>query len=175
MNLLIIAGSPFPVSKTDIIATEIKSQVEQPENKVNIVRLSEWDIPLLGKDKTEDVERLKRLAEDADAVIIGTPNFHTSFSGVLKNALDHLSIDEFEMKPVGLYCVSGGMRNSDPLTQLRLVVRGVHGLAVPTQISASSADFKKDEDGQTYLDSQEVRERISVMIDSLTELVYKVK
>ncbi len=33
-----------------------------------------------------------------------------SFSGLLKNALDHLSIDEFEMKPVGLFCNRRGMR-----------------------------------------------------------------
>ncbi|MFD2830883.1 NADPH-dependent FMN reductase [Corticicoccus populi] len=175
MNLLIIEGSPFPVSKTEVIAEEIKSQIEQPEHKVDIVKLSEWDIPILGSGKTEDVEKLKRLAEEADAFIIGTPNYHTSFSGALKNVLDHLSTDEFEMKPVGLFCVSGGMRNTDPLTQLRLVMRGLHGLTIPTQISAADADFEKDESGHPYLYNQGVKQRISVMIDSLTELVYKVK
>lgn len=175
MNLLIIEGSPFPLAKTEVIAEEIKSQIEQPEHTVDIIKLSKWNIPLLGNGKTEDVERVKRLAEEADALIIGTPNYHTSFSGVLKNLLDHLSTDEFEMKPVGLFCVSGGMRNTDPLTQLRLVMRGLHGLVIPTQISAADIDFKKEESGQPYLENQEVRERISVMIDSLTELVYKVK
>lgn len=175
MNLLIVEGSPFPLSKTAVIANEIESQIEQPEHQVNVVKLSEWDFPLLGDEKTGDIERLKRLAEEADAVIIGTPNFHTSFSGVLKNALDHLSTDEFEMKPIGLFCVSGGMRNTDPLTQLRMVMRGLHGLVIPTQISAADLDFGKSETGEPYLENQSVRERISVMIDSLIELVYKVK
>lgn len=175
MNLLIITGSPFPESKSSYLADEIKAQVEEPEHQVNVVDLSQWNIPLLGQDKNDDVEQLKRLGEEADAIIIGTPNFHTSFSGVLKNALDHLSSDEFEMKPVGLFCVSGGMRNSDPLTQLRLVVRGLHGLALPTQISAVDNDFIEEGDGAVHLGNEKVKNRISVMIASITGLVHSKK
>lgn len=33
---------------------------------------------------------------EADFFILGTPNYHGSFSGILKNALDHLNMDYFK-------------------------------------------------------------------------------
>ena len=170
MDLLIISGSPFPGSSTAFLAEEIKAQIEQPENHVEIIELCEWDIPLLGHPDTEALEKFKRIASEADAIIIGTPNFHTSFSGILKNALDHLSFDQFEEKPVALYCTSGGMRNTDPLAQLRIVMRGLHAFAIPTQLCASSADYEKDENGDYGNLSNEMKQRIGKMLDSLISL-----
>src|SRR5699024_12018319 len=100
----------------------------------------------------------------ADAIMIGTPNYHTSYSGILKNALDHLSINEFEMKPVGLFCNSGGMRNSDPLTQLRMVMRGVHAMVIPTQVSTCDSDFVKNNAG-LVLENEKIKEGRSKMRD----------
>ncbi|MFC3419445.1 NADPH-dependent FMN reductase [Salinicoccus hispanicus] len=166
MNLLILSGSAFPGSHTHAVARKIASLVEQPEHTVTHIDLRELHIPVFGQGKTDDVEALKRLAEKADAIIIGTPNYHTSFSGLLKNALDHLSMDEFDMKPVGLYCNSGGMRNSDPLTQLRMVMRGVHALVLPLQVCTCDADFERSDEGH-QLGNGELIERLSVMIDGL--------
>ncbi|GAB3067715.1 NADPH-dependent FMN reductase [Salinicoccus sesuvii] len=166
MNLLILSGSAFPGSHTHAVASKIASLVEQPEHTVTHLDLRELHLPIFGQGKTEDVETLKRLAENADAIIIGTPNYHTSFSGLLKNALDHLSTDEFEMKPVGLYCNSGGMRNSDPLTQLRMVMRGVHALVLPLQVCTCDTDFEQINEGY-HLYNDELVERLSVMIDGL--------
>lgn len=168
MNLLVISGSAFPGSHTNVIAQIIESLVEQPENKVTMVDLHELNIPVLGQGGSDDVEGLKRLAAEADALMIGTPNYHTSYSGILKNALDHLSINEFEMKPVGLFCNSGGMRNSDPLTQLRMVMRGVHAMVIPTQVSTCDSDFVKTEAGRV-LENEQIIERLSLMIDALVK------
>src|SRR5699024_9567164 len=134
MNLLVISGSAIPDSHTNAFAGIIESLVQQPEHKVTVIDICGWVIPSLGQGNPMDVEELKRLAHESDAIMIGTPNYHTSYSCILKNALDHLSINEFEMKPVGLFCNSGGMRNSDPLTQLRMVMRGVHAMVIPTQV-----------------------------------------
>ncbi|TVT28169.1 NAD(P)H-dependent oxidoreductase [Salinicoccus cyprini] len=166
MNLLILSGSAFPGSHTHAIARTIESLVEQPEHAVTHVDLREYNLPVFGQGKTDDVETLKRLAENADAIIIGTPNYHTSFSGLLKNALDHLSMDEFEMKPVGLYCNSGGMRNSDPLTQLRMVMRGLHAMVLPIQVCTCDADFERTDEGRV-LANDELTGRLGVMIDGL--------
>ncbi|OUJ19665.1 FMN-dependent NADH-azoreductase, partial [Corynebacterium kefirresidentii] len=47
-------------------------------------------------------------AMEADFLILGTPNYHGSYSGILKNALDHINMDYVKMKPVGLIGNSGG-------------------------------------------------------------------
>src|SRR5690625_7467898 len=102
MNLLVISGSAFPDSHTNAVARIIESLVEQPEHKVTVIDLCGWDIPVLGQGNTMDIEGLKHLAHEADAIMIGTPNYHTSYSGILKNSLDNLPINEFEMTYVGL-------------------------------------------------------------------------
>ncbi len=42
----------------------------------------------------------------AQGIILGTPEYHGSFSGVLKNALDLMGFDEFEGKMIGLWSAS---------------------------------------------------------------------
>jgi azobenzene reductase len=37
---------------------------------------------------------------EADFLIFGTPNYHGSYSGILKNALDYINMDYVKMKPV---------------------------------------------------------------------------
>lgn len=41
-------------------------------------------------------------------IILGTPEYHGSFSGVLKNAIDLTGFKELEARIVGLAGVSGG-------------------------------------------------------------------
>lgn len=48
------------------------------------------------------VQQLAHSADQADAFILGTRVYHNSFSGILKNALDHLHADQFRHKPVAL-------------------------------------------------------------------------
>ena len=43
-----------------------------------------------------DVFRLRREVSQAQGIILGTPEYHGSFSGVLKNALDLMGFDEIE-------------------------------------------------------------------------------
>jgi len=40
---------------------------------------------------SENVAALRRQVQEADGIILGTPEYHGSFSGVLKNALDHMA------------------------------------------------------------------------------------
>ncbi len=79
----------------------------------------------------ESETKYERFKEKAMAyfLILGTPNYHGSYSGILKNALDHLNMDYFKMKPVGLIGNSGGIVvSSEPLSHLRVIVRSLRAL-----------------------------------------------
>ncbi|MDN8705000.1 NADPH-dependent FMN reductase, partial [Staphylococcus aureus] len=72
---------------------------------------------------THSTEEIKANAKDfqtkvmeADFLVLGTPNYHGSYSGILKNALDHINMDYVKMKPVGLIGNSGGIVSSEPLS-----------------------------------------------------------
>jgi FMN reductase len=103
-----------------------------------------------GKDESAyppDVFRLRAEVKQADGIILGTPEYHGGVSGVLKNALDLMSFDEFEGKMIGLVGVSGGrMGAHDALNTLRTVGRALHAWVIPEQASVPEAwnIFTKD-------------------------------
>ncbi len=105
-----------------------------------------------GKDETgypEDVFRLRQHVKQAEGVILGTPEYHGSFSGVLKNALDLMGFDEFEGKMIGLVGVSGGRMGAfDAMNSLRNVGRALHAWVIPEQASVPEAWKVFTDDGK---------------------------
>lgn len=89
----------------------------------------------------DDVVRLRRDVAAAQGILIGTPVYHGSFSGVLKNALDLMGFREFEGRVVGLIGVAGGSTGAMvPLASLRTVGRVLHAWVVPDEVSIANAD-----------------------------------
>jgi len=84
----------------------------------------------------EDVFKLRREVKQAQGIILGTPEYHGGYSGVLKNALDLMGFDEIEGKMIGLVGVSGGaMGAANALNSLRTIGRALHAWLIPEQVS----------------------------------------
>jgi FMN reductase len=93
-------------------------------------------------------DRMKTEVRQAHGILLGTPEYHGSFSGVLKNALDLMGFEEFEGKMIGLVGVSAGRTGAfDALTALRNVGRALHAWVVPEQVSLPNASKAFDEQG----------------------------
>ena len=76
----------------------------------------------------------------ADGLILATPEYHNSFSGVLKNALDLMGFNEIEGKMIGLIGVAGGSLGAfDALNALRNIGRALHAWVIPEQASVPEA------------------------------------
>jgi FMN reductase len=104
-----------------------------------LVDLSEYDLPLCSGDAADmyrgspGVRRLRQIVSEADAVILATPTYHGTLSGVLKNALDLMSTREFEGKVVGLIGVSGDrMGGANTLETMRTIGRTLHAWVIPS-------------------------------------------
>ena len=54
-----------------------------------------------------DVEKLRDTVKAADGLILATPEYHGSLSGVMKNALDLMSFEHLSNKVTGLISVLG--------------------------------------------------------------------
>lgn len=97
----------------------------------------------------DDVRRFRAEIKSSDGLIIGTPEYHGSFSGVLKNALDFLTFEEMEGKMIGLVGVSGGAMGAfDAMNGLRSVGRALHAWVVPQQVAIPEAWRAFDANGQ---------------------------
>ncbi|MEO1093647.1 MAG: NADPH-dependent FMN reductase [Cyanobacteria bacterium J06638_28] len=94
-----------------------------------------------------DVAVLQETVKGADGLILATPEYHGSVSGVIKNALDLMSFTELSGKVVGLISVLGGQPNSNALNELRLIMRWVHAWVIPEQIAIGQAWQAFETDG----------------------------
>ena len=120
---------------------------------------------------SELVRQFVGAADACDAFVLGSPVYHNSFSGLLKNALDLLAIKQFEHKPVGL-ASHGGRWSTQALDQLRVVVRGLSAVATPTQVSSAAPDYEVA-GGLPRVVSEELRLRVDRA--SLELIVYAVQ
>ena len=121
--------------------------------QTRLVDLRDFDLlPCAGKMEDaaapDGVMRLRRELRSAAGVILGTPEYHGGYSGVLKNALDLTGFEEFEGKMVGLVGVSGGaLGAANALDALRTVGRALHAWVVPDQCGVAHAWKQFDDDG----------------------------
>jgi NAD(P)H-dependent FMN reductase len=126
------------------------------------VDLRAYDLPVFDADNRDagDAERLRDHLQRADAILLGTPMYHGSYSGVLKNAMDYCGFDEFEDTTVGLLAVSGGSFPTGALEHLRLVCRAVNAWVLPHQAAIPSARSQ-------FEDGELVDEGLAERVDTL--------
>ena len=111
---------------------------------VHMLELRDYELVFYGMMEEDayppDVHRLRKAVQQADGIILGSPEYHGSLSGVLKNALDLMSFDEIEGKVIGLVGVSGGTHGSvNALNSLRTIGRNLHAWVLPQQVSIPEA------------------------------------
>jgi len=158
-----LAGSLHAESATRMAVEYALRGAEEEGAKVKLLDLAAYDLPYWSLEKEDgnvrQVERFLAELRTSDGIIIGSPEMHGSISGVLKNALDLASIDEFEGKMVGLVGIAGGrMGATEALSHLRTIGRSLHAWVVPTQASISNSATAFDFRGEPT--DPEVRSRL---------------
>ncbi|WP_327052381.1 NADPH-dependent FMN reductase [Halomicrococcus gelatinilyticus] len=123
-----------------------------------LIDLRHLDLPLFDADDPAagDAPELTRRVRDADAVVLGTPMYHGSYSSVLKTALDYCGFDEFEQKTVGLLAVSGGRFPITAMDHLRSVCRALDAWVLPYEAAVPQA-YRAMSDGEFTDDDLEER------------------
>ena len=164
-----IAGSLRPDSYSQQALSLIGQRLEALGAEVEILDLRSLNLPFCdgGKDYSDypDVARLQEAFKQADGIILVTPEYHGSVSGVLKNALDLMSFDEFTSKVAGLVSVLGGQSNSNALNDLRIILRWVHAWVIPEQVAIGQAWQAFSPDGK--LQDQKLSQRFDEFAQSL--------
>lgn len=114
-------------------------------------------LPMYGSESSErspDVRRLIAALRRADGVIIATPCYHGSVSGLLKNALDYVEDmaqdphPYFDGRAVGLIvCGSGWQTTAITLSALRSIVHALRGWPTPMGVAINTMNKTFDEQG----------------------------
>jgi len=145
--------------------------------EVEIIDLRSLHLPFCdgGDDYSAypDVAKLSQRVKAADGLILATPEYHGSVSGVLKNALDLMGFEELSGKVTGLISVLGGQPNSNALNDLRTILRWVHAWTIPEQVAIGQAWQAFGKDGE-LLDSK-LSQRFDAFAQSLVENTQKLQ
>lgn len=116
------------------------------------------DMPMYAPDTTERTEQARALIDGlrrADGVVIASPGYHGTISGLIKNALDYaqdMAGDErvyFEGRAVGLIAVAAGWQaTGTTLATLRSITHALRGWPTPMAVAINSVMPVFGEDGE---------------------------
>ncbi len=117
----------------------------------------ELEMPIYNPDKPERTERAANLVavlRRADGILIGSPGYHGSISGLVKNALDYtedMRGDEwpyFHGRPVGSVATGAGWQGAvATLTALRGIVHALRGWNTPLGVAINTIEPIFSSDG----------------------------
>lgn len=151
MKIAILIGSSRIGRQSHKIAYYLEKEIHRRDLYVDVIDLgkrtsivpAEVANPYPGL--WEEVHDLSERVQRADALIFVTPEYHGSFSGVLKNTLDSLG-REFYRKPIGVVTVSSGkMGGLAAVAQLQHVILSIGAFALPAKLLVPDVNTAFDE------------------------------
>lgn len=130
-----VVGSQADRSVTRVAVAHALRAAEAGGVETDLIDPRTLELPLYDADRGEagDADELCARLRAADAVVLGTPVYHGSYSSVLKTVLDYSGFDEFENVTVGLLAVAGGSFPITALDHLRSAMRALDSWVVPFQ------------------------------------------
>lgn len=186
-KILAFAGSLRKGSYNKLLVNIASKGAIEAEADVTIIDLKDFPLPVYDQDLEdregvpENARKLKRLLWDHDGFLISSPEYNSSISGALKNAIDWASrpaspdevyLSCFIDKVVALMSASpsylGGLRG---LVHLRSILGNIFSLVLPQQKTIPFANEAFDVDGtlKNSKHQEEVKELGKKLADFLKE------
>ena len=152
LHVLAVSGSPNRSSATRAVIQNLADQLSAAGVPVDLLDLAEEPLPLFHPESSPEAAsfpKLKARVDAADVLLLGTPDYHGSFTGTLKNFLDHFW-QEFAGKTFATVVASydKGLTATD---QLRTVARQCYAWSMPYAVTF--ADQAEVKDGQIISDA----------------------
>ena len=147
-RLLAIVGSVTPPGRL-LNATRWlldSTSAARKEVEVELINLADKKIAFADgrppEQYNDDTAAIIASVRAADGVIFASPVYRGSFTGALKNLLDHLPLESLVAKPVGIVAMGATQHHFLGVDwHLRDVLAWFGALVVPTSAYLASADF----------------------------------
>jgi len=166
ISVVAVCGSRRRMSYTRKSLELVLESARTEGAETELLDLGAVDLPLYHPDidGQGDSTRLTRIVRDAEAVVVGSPVYHGSYSSAFRNFHDYCSKDEYRDTAVGLVATAGGGSYGATLEHMRSTVRGVYGHTVPEQVGIRRASEKYDGDTLTDVDVARRLEELGVAV-----------
>jgi len=152
MRVAIIIGSIREGRQSQKAAYYLQKKLAGRLIDTDIIDLAEYPLPFMEERITLDPNPpvnallISEKLKNADAIILVTPEYQGSFTGVLKNALDYF-LPEFLKKVVGVATTAGGrMGGINASVQLQHVILSMGAYPLPQKLIVSEIQNAFDEE-----------------------------
>lgn len=172
-HVLAIAGSPTHPSRTYSLLEYASRRLGQEGLQTDI--LSVRDIPAevlaYGQYNSPALDRPKQLIAEADALIVATPIYKASYTGVLKAFLDLLPQKALAGKTVLPIATAGTIAHLLAIDYgLKPVLSELGARQFITTVYAVDKQIQHQEDGSLLLD-EEINQRLDQSLQDLVSIV----
>ena len=151
IRIVAVPGSVRPGNLTSkAMAVVVDELAKQEDVAVELIDPAEVELALPGTAKDTSVaDAMQRSVSNAAGVIFGTPEYHGSYSSVIKLVIEHLGFPSaLKGKPVILVGVAaGGIGAIKALEHLRSVCSHVGAIVLPGPVSVASVHKAFDQEG----------------------------
>jgi FMN reductase len=163
LQILAVCGSLNRASRTKMALTLALKGAEEFGADTRLIDLRDYELVFYGEvdeqDYPPDVFQLRKEIQESDGIIFGTPEYHGSMSGVLKNMFDLMSQEQLETKIAGVVGVAGGNTGAiNSLNTIRTVGRNLHFWVLPQEVSVANSSKTFNDDGS--VNDSEIEQRL---------------
>ncbi|MET1052944.1 MAG: FMN reductase [Mycetocola sp.] len=165
LRVVAVCGSLHAPSKTSVLVSAILDTLSQQQDITrHVIELSdigpEFAGALTREQVSPNVEDELRRIEDADLLIVASPVYRGSFTGLFKHLFDFVGQYSLVDKPVLLAATGGGERHALILEhQFRPLFGFFQALTLPIGVYASTTDFT-----EYTLTSDTVKARVDLAV-----------
>lgn len=154
MKIVIVLGSIRLGRQSHKVAEELQKRLAaRPEVEVELIDLLHYPLPLMEErvgrhpNLPENAKLISEKLKWAEGVVLVSPEYHGSYSGVLKNALDYIG-PEVLRKPIGVVADAGGrLGGINASTALQQLVLSIGAFAMPMKLIVPFVQQAFDEAG----------------------------
>lgn len=177
-RIAVILGSVTKNSNTrKALQVTIDELNKHEEIVVDLIDPRKLDLPFPGvRSSSSDPQKIQKIVEDATGVILATPEYHGSYSSILKLIIENLGYpSKLAGKPIALLGVaSGDIGAIKSIESLRSVCGHVGGIILPGSASIPLVEQHFNEQGECISPKIEKRLRsISInLINFIKENIY---
>lgn len=153
-----IGGTTRPNSSTEKALKVALSAAETLGAETCLLTGGDLELPMYAPERPERVPAALRLVNEvrrADGIILASPGYHGSVSGLVKNAIDYVedlskdALPYFAGRPVGIIATGAGWHGAvQTLVALRGIVHALRGWPTPLGVAINTAEPVFDTDGR---------------------------
>ncbi len=169
-NIVIISSSTRDDRQSHKVAKALRRNVEKRNRSVHLVDLLDYPlVPYIRAyhpDKTNQpgLEQLAEILDNATGLIFVSPEYNGSYTGALKNTLDHFPKTNYRKKAIGVVSVSsGGLGGMRAALQMQQLVLALFAIPSPTMLLTPNVEHLFDDEG--HLIDSAFEKKINLFFD----------